>query len=60
MMNAGGSWQVSVVLVSFQTYLPATCTFIDFDGSMHHRSFHNLRRYHHQKVSQQTQLQDTG
>lgn len=59
-MNADGSWQVSVVQVSFQTYLPATYTLIEIYGSMHHRGFHHLRRYNHQKISQQTQLQDTG
>lgn len=59
-MNVDGLWQVLVVQVSFQTYLPAICTSIDSDGSMHHWGFHHLRRYNHQKIPQQTQFQDTG
>ena len=35
-------------------------TSANVDGSMHYWGFHNLRRYNRQKISKQTQLQDTG
>lgn len=52
-MIVDGSWQVSVVLVSCRPYLLATWTFVDCDGSVHHRGFHHLRRHNHQEISQQ-------